>query len=227
MRSTPSQVQGIADKGGGALLAGVGREPVAAFPGGGVEPGKVRRRVVALGAGEADGGKVLAPGLGGLELGQGLGLRQVPEEAQDQSHGLAPAALGVTHRARETAHDSVQRHALGRVGLRLDHDLRMHNALVAADAEVVTHEVVEVFLRAQHRGPVVVEVEEALQVREGAGGFHVGLARIGQLHAVLCRQLQQAPGLQGAVDMQVQLAFRGAADPAFEVFAHGGLSRPV
>jgi hypothetical protein len=84
-------------------------------------------------------------------------------------------------------------------------DLRVQDALVAAVLEVAPGEVVEVLLRPQHRHREIVEVEEALEVLELVGPPHLLDRPVGKLDAVPLREGEHELGLEGALDVEVEL----------------------
>src|SRR5262249_21336181 len=74
--------------------------------------------------------------------------------------------------------------------------------------------------------PGVVEVEERLEVRELVSGADIGHRAVGQGDAVFCRETEHHLGLEGALDVEVELDLGEAADQpvAGRVdCGHGGL----
>src|SRR5882672_4566339 len=102
--------------------------------------------------------------------------------------------------------------------LRIEEDLGVHDAVGAGALEVGLRHRVEVLLVAQHGRPGVVEIEERLQIVEGVGAPQRVDRRILQVDAMLAREGEHHLGLERALDVQVQLGLRDAADEAFHHF---------
>jgi hypothetical protein len=133
---------------------------------------------------------------------------QVAEEAHDQVAGQA-VAPGLRERRAQPAEHDLQRHPVLQVGLRVAEDLRPPHTRGPGPAQVGRGQVGEVLLRPQHREVGVVDVQEGLQVGE-VGVARRQLRRIGrrQPHAVALREGNEQVGLEGALDVQVELGQR-------------------
>ena len=208
-----------------ALLAGV-RHPVQPLRGGQpVRAGEQPRRPADLGGVEAHADEVLAERqrlaqqvLGGLAA-------EVAQEAHDQVGGEVRVPC-LREGRPEPLEDRRQRNAVGHVRLRVAEHLGPSDAGCPGAGQVGGGEVVEVLGGPEHRQVGVVDVEEVLQAAE------VGVARR-QLRRVVRRQrdvvaagqLDQQVGLEGALDVDVQLG-QGQRHPVIMAHGHGlALSR--
>jgi hypothetical protein len=92
--------------------------------------------------------------------------------------------------------------------LGIEEDLRSAHAVRVGPLEVGGHEVVEVILGHEHRGALVIDVEEGLQVAELVGRPDCVDRRVPELDAVAQRQLEHHLGLERPLDVDVQLCLR-------------------
>jgi hypothetical protein len=111
------------------------------------------------------------------------------------------------------------------VHLRVEHDLRVHDALAVGTVEVGVGQVVEVLLGTQGLRPAFVQVEERLEVAEVVRGAELVDGVVRQMCAVATRELEGELRLEGALNVQVQLRLgQGAHQCAQVVVGHGPAS---
>ena len=103
--------------------------------------------------------------------------------------------------------DGADRDAAVGVGLRVEEDLRVPDALGGGAGEVGVGQFGEVLLGAQDRHQGVVEVEEALQVVEEVGVAQLFGVGVGQVHAVAGGEREGQLGFEGAFDVEVEFGF--------------------
>lgn len=149
----------------------------------------------------------------GLRLGQrgeAFVLAQMAQEAHDQPPRDAPAPRPFGEAVLQPPEHRGKRDAPGRVGLGVEEDLGVDNAIRRGPLEVGQHQVVEVGPGAQHVGAGIIEVEERLQAVEGIGSPQRRLVGVGKHDAVAARQRKGQAGLQAALDVDVELGLRHA-----------------
>ena len=129
----------------------------------------------------------------------------VAQEAHDQAGADAVASPGAVQGAGQTVDDGADRDAARGVRLRVEEDLGVPYALLLGAREVGVGEVGEVVLGAQHGHQRVVEVQERLEIGEGVGAAQLVLGGVGQRDAVALGEREGQLGLQGALDVQMQL----------------------
>ncbi len=156
------------------------------------------------------------PGLGGLQRGEGGVLGQVAQEAEDQLGGDPELGPRPVHAGQQAVHDHGEGDASSGVGLGIEEDLGVDAPVRVQPAEIGQRQVLEVRLGPQHRGALVVDVEEVLQVGEGVGRPHRLHAVERQVQAVAPRQGEHQLGLEAALDVQVQLRLGQAAGEGFQ-----------
>lgn len=100
--------------------------------------------------------------------------------------------------------DGADGDAPGGVGLRVEEDLGVPDALGGGAGEVGVDEFGEVVLGAQDGHQRVVEVEEGLEVLELVGGAQFVGGGVGQGHAVALREGEGQLGFEGAFDVEVE-----------------------
>ena len=166
---------------------------------------EVPRRVAGLGRVESDGDDPL---LEGERLGQrgvrGFGA-EVPQEAQDQRRAHAELVLGVRERAVDARDRRLEGHAAVGVGLRIEEDLGVPDAVGVRPLEIGPGQVVEVALDEEHLRALVVDVEKVLQPGELVGPADLAHGAEAQRHPVALRDLEHQLRLERALDVQVQL----------------------
>ena len=136
------------------------------------------------------------------------------QEAEDQLRRDAVARERIRHRVAEAADHDVEGDAARGVGLRIEEQLRVDDVVGVRAREVRHREGVEVAAVAQDGAAGVVEVEERLEVAEGVRGADRLHRRVGQGEAMLRREGEHQLGLERALDVQVELDLRQAADQA-------------
>ncbi|MCY1225920.1 hypothetical protein D9M72_381320 [compost metagenome] len=182
-------------------------------------------RVALLGRIQAHADKAVAVGQRRFQRGEGVFLRQMAQEAQDQAAGevIFGARLG------QGIGDAVDHHADGHaargMGLRIEEDLGVADVVGDGALDVVHGHVEEIFLGQQHAGAGVVDVQERLQVGKGVGGAQRLDAGVGQRHLVALRQPEDQFRFKRAFDMHMQFGLGSAADLFRErgIDGHGGL----
>ncbi len=93
------------------------------------------------------------------------------------------------------------------VGLGVEEDLGTPNSVGCGPLEVRQGEVPEILGRLQNPGPLVVDVEERLQVGEVVGGPKVVHVRESGLHPVAGRQFEEELRLERPFDVEMQFGF--------------------
>ena len=94
------------------------------------------------------------------------------------------------------------------MGLRVEEDLDVTNALLAGSGQVSGRELVEVPFLDEHRACPVIDVQERLQVAEPIGAPDRVRIGVREPDAVAPRELEHQLGLERPLDMQVQLGLR-------------------
>jgi len=84
--------------------------------------------------------------------------------------------------------------------------------------EIGEGQIVKILFGDQHRHPLIIDVEKILQVAELIGSSQRFHRRISKRDAVAPRQREHQLGLQAALDMNVELAFRQPLDQRVEHF---------
>ncbi|MNZ33871.1 hypothetical protein D3C78_512360 [compost metagenome] len=201
-RQLPNRLPDIV---GRSLLPRVGHHRQPQLPRPGKDPGKLGRRIAKLPRIEADPVQPRQIRLGLAQGGEGILFAQVAQKAHDEPPADAKLPLPLLQCPLEAAEHGAKGHAPGTVGLGVEEDLHVHHLVGGAAFKVGPGEVEEVLLGDQHAGPQVVEIEKGLQAVELIGSpqaLHVGP---GQGHPVASAQGKHQLGLEGALDMQVQL----------------------
>ena len=143
----------------------------------------------------------------------------MPQEAEDQPRGHAKLRLRVGKGVVNAPDDHLEGDAPVGVGLRIEENFRMPDAVLLRPLQVRPRQVIKILLGLQHTGPGVVDVEEGLQVAEGIRRPHFLHVRVGQRNAVALGQLEQQFRLQRPLDVQVQLRFGQSGNEVF--VSHG------
>lgn len=138
--------------------------------------------------------------------------------------GEAGRAPGVVQGARQAADHGVEGDAARGVRLRVEEDLRVAHVLGVGLGRVGRRQVVEVLLGTEHGHALVVDGEEAGQVVEVVRGPQRGLVGVRQLDAVALGERELETGLQGALDVQMQLALGQPGDERVDGRGHGVLN---
>jgi hypothetical protein len=137
---------------------------------------------------------------------------EVAEEAHDQLAPQPERLLGLLLRAVETVDHRSERDPARSVSLRIEEDLGVHHVLGVSLREVRHREVVEVALGEKDAHPLVVDGEEGGEIVEAVGGPHLVDGAVGKIETVACGQLELQLGLQGALEMQMELGLRHRLD---------------
>jgi len=112
------------------------------------------------------------------------------------------------------------------MGLRREEDLSVQDIVLAHAAQVGPRHVVEVALVQKHAQARVVDVEEALQVREVVGRAQRVLGREPNVDVVAACEREEQLGLERALEMHVELHLGHALDkPAHRVVHPRPVSR--
>jgi len=129
----------------------------------------------------------------------------VPQKAHDEAPADAKLPLTLLQCPLYAAEHRLEGNAAGTVGLGVEEDLHMHHLVGGAAFQIGPGEVEEILLGDQHAGPQVVEIEKGLQAVKLIGGSQARHVGPGQGHPVALAKGKHQLGLQGALDMQVQL----------------------
>ena len=198
-------IQRAPDIGRRAFLTRMGHQVQTQLLAAGEHPGKLLWRVAEFTAVQPHADELVAKWQGLLQRFKGRLFAQVAQEAQDQ-RGVHPQFLPRIHAgAVQAMHHRGHGHAALGVCLRVKEQLSVHHVVGRGTLEVGPGHVVEVLLVQQHAGACVVDIQEALQVRERVGAaqaFHIG---IGQRHTIALGQRKNQFRLQRALDVDVQL----------------------
>src|SRR6185436_16465968 len=206
------EIERLLDVLGRALLAGVGEGHQALAAGPLEHALEFRRRMALLRGIEPDSVEEMPEGQCLVEGRQRVGLGQVPQEADDEPRAQAERCFAFLERR-------LHRHAARGVGLRVAEDFRVHHAVGVRLLQVGRGERMEVFGLAQHRRTLVVDVEEGLQIVELVRFAQFLDRGITQRRLVSSREGKKQLRLEAALDVQMQLRFRQAADELVEVHA--------
>jgi hypothetical protein len=131
-------------------------------------------------------------------------------------------ASAVALRPDQPVDHRAHRHAARGVGLRVEEQLGVDDAIGVGPREVRDRQVVEVLGVAQHVAAGVVDVEERLQVGELVGAAQRLDRPPAEIDAVAGRLGQHHLGLERALDVQVQLDLGQRGDQALERGGQGG-----
>ncbi len=205
IRSTPRTSRASHTYAGGPLLPRVRHALEPGLPRQREDLLELRRRVADLGRVQADGGDPVEVGRAASKVVEGGLGALVTQEAHDQAGADAVGLLGAVQRAGQAVDDGADRDAARGVRLRVEEDLGVPYALLLGTGEVGVGEVGEVVLGAQHGHQRVVEVQEGLEIGEGVGAAQLVLGGVGQRDAVALGEREGQLGLQGALDVQMQL----------------------
>ena len=171
--------------------------------------------MAALGGIEPDPDDLVAMRKGGIEGALRVVLVEMAQEAHDQACADAELAPRPGDRARKAVHHGREGDAARRVALRIEEHLDMAHIVGLRALEIRPGEIEEVLLGDEHRHALVVDVEKVLQLRELIGAAQRLDRRERQRDAVAPREREHQLGLEAALDVDVQLAFRQAADEFF------------
>src|SRR5882757_5011708 len=95
-----------------------------------------------------------------------LRLAQMPQKTQDQSMGDPELPLTLDESRIDAVDHSVQRNSTGRMGLRIEEDLHVYDALIVRFAQIGCRQLAEVIFCLQHLCTCVVDIQEGLQIGE-------------------------------------------------------------
>ena len=102
------------------------------------------------------------------------------------------------------------------MGLRIEEDLGVPHIVRGSAAQIRGGHLVEVALRAQDAGSLVVNIEERLQIGEGVGAAQLIDRSKAKTDAVPPRDVEHQLRFQRAFDVNMQLRFGDAADELFQ-----------
>ena len=132
------------------------------------------------------------------------------QKAHDQAGPDARACRGIHDRAMETIDHGGECNAAGRMALRIEEHLDMHEIVGARPLQIGPGQIIEILFRDQHGHALIIDVEKILQVRKLIGLAQRLDRRIGQRNAIATRQRKHQFRLEAALDMNVQFAFGSA-----------------
>ena len=154
------------------FFAGVGDAAVALFARARKHPGKFLRRIAALAGVETDTDDLVAVAVG-FRRRQGIEcvlLIEMAQKAHDEFGTHIPLARGVAQRRADAIDHRRQRRPAGGMRLRVEEEFQMADVLRRGFLRERMRQVIEIALTAQHFHPLIIDVEEALQVVEAVGG---------------------------------------------------------
>ncbi len=151
------------------------------------------------------------------EGGHGVLGGEVAQEAQDQLGRDAQLVLRAHDRPTIARDDGVERHTAAGVRLRVEEHLGVHDALRRGLLQVRPGEVVEVLRGLQHPHRRVVDGEEAREIGEVVGRPHLLHRGLVEFDAVAGGERELQLGLEGALEVQVQLGLGQAVGEGGEI----------
>ena len=125
-----------------------------------------------LGGVQPDAGQAVQIGLGRLQRGKGVLLRQMAQEAHDQPRGQAQARPGIVQRGQDAVGDHGEGDGARGVALGVEEHLHMPGPVGVHAVQIGLGHVEEVLLGAQNVHALIVDVQKVLQVGEVVSRTH-------------------------------------------------------
>src|SRR5918998_607507 len=154
---------------------------------------------------------------------------EVPEKTHYHGRGDAKPLPGVDHGAVYALDHSLERHPSAGVGLRIEEHLGSAHVLDGGFLQVGPGQIVEVPFMEEHLGSLVINVQEGLEVAEVVGPAHLFHGGVAKGDLVTFGEREHQLGLQGPLDMDVQLRLRYSQNKRLRSFgaqAHLSLLSP-
>src|SRR5918995_614214 len=154
---------------------------------------------------------------------------EVPEETHYHGRGDAKPLLGVDHGAVYALDHRLERHPSAGVGLRIEEHLGAAHVLDGGFLQVSPGQIVEIPFMEEHLGSLVINVQEGLEVAEVVGPAHLFHGGVAESNLVTFGEREHQLGLQGPLDMDVQLRLRYSQNKSLRSFgaqAHLSLLSP-
>ena len=178
----------------------------------GEDPRKLARRVPDLGRIEPDAVDLAEVRRGLFERGESFLLGEVAQEAHDEPVGNSELGFGVSQRSLDPAQHRLERHPAFGVALRIEENLDVADIVGVGALEVGPGQVIKVLLGLEDAHPLVIDVEEILEVGEGVGRAHLLRRLERNRHPVALGEREQHLGLERALDVEVELGLGQAGD---------------
>jgi len=115
-------------------------------------------------------------------------------------------------------------HATLGVRLRIEKQLGMHHMICGSTLEIRPGHVVKILLMQKHAGARIVNVQEALQIRESVGSTQGFDTVVGQRHLIALGQGKNHLGLQRPFDVDVQFGFGHGPQQCRQTFGRDGVN---
>src|SRR5215210_2985447 len=154
---------------------------------------------------------------------------EVSEETHYQGRGDAKPLPGVEHGVVYTHDHRLEGHPSAGVGLRIEEHLDTAHVLGGGFLQVGPGQIVEVLFMEEHLGSLVINVQEGLEVAEVVGPAHIFHGGVTEGDLVTFGEREHQLGLQGTLDMDVQLRLLHSLDKSLRSFgaqAHLSLLSP-
>src|SRR5918998_103223 len=154
---------------------------------------------------------------------------EVPEKTHYHGRGDAKPLPGVDHGAVYALDHRLERHPSAGVGLRIEEHLGAAHVLDGGFLQVGPGQIVEVPFVEEHLGSLVIDVQEGLKVAEVVGLAHLFHGGVAEGDLVTFGEREHQLGLQGPLDMDVQLRLRYSQNKSLRSFgaqAHLSLLSP-
>jgi hypothetical protein len=127
------------------------------------------------------------------------------QEARDKPPGDPEPFLSSFESPADAGNNCLEGDASSRVGLGVEEDLRVHDALTRSSLEVRRGEVEEVELGDQDGAALVVDVEERLEIVEDISASDALNVRVRQGDPIANGELEHQLGFQRAFDVDMEL----------------------
>ena len=189
---------------GRALFAGVGNGTEAGTDGAVEDVPELLRWMTDLRRIEADAEDQVPMGERLLERRHRVIGRAITQEAHDQVR-RHPALSRLGQGPTDPADNGFELHAARDMGLWVEENLYVTNALLAGTGEVGDGELEKIPFVDEDRTRPVINVQERLEVGEPVGPSDRFRVRIREAYAVALGQLEHQLGLERSLDVQVQL----------------------
>ena len=141
------------------------------------------------------------------------------KETHDQPIRDPVGDLAELEGASDAVEDGAEFDAALSMGLRIEENLDVHDAVGMRPLDVGPGEIEEVLFSDENRGPRVVQIKERLKIREVIGGAHFVDVRIRQRHPIALGERKQHLWFEGALDMHVEFGL-GQGDHEVAKIAH-------
>src|SRR5918994_3982582 len=154
---------------------------------------------------------------------------EVPEKTHYHGRGNAKPLPSVDHGAVYALDHRFERYPSAGVGLRIEEHLGAAHVLDGGFLQVGPGQIVEIAFMEEHLGSLVINVQEGLEVAEVVGPAHLFHGGVAEGDLVTFGEREHQLGLQGTLDVDVQLRLRHSLDKSLRSFgaqAHLSLLSP-